>query len=272
MSDRTLLIKFGGSSLSGEGDLDRFSSDVAQLRNAGMSIVIVHGGGPEINEAMERKGLKVHKVSGLRITDDASLDVVCDVLSSINSHIVASLSNAGVNAIGLSASEEGMVVCEKKPPVHTEEGDVDLGNVGEVRTVCSERLMRMLSDGAVPVIYPICADATGKKYNVNADTVAAHIAKAVHAKEMVLVTDVPGILINGEKGKQVLHEATMDKIDELISTGIIIGGMLPKVEACRTALDSGVSTVYMLNGKEPHSLLAKLINGQECGTKITSRQ
>ena len=111
-----------------------------------------------------------------------------------------------------------------------------------------------------------------RNINVNADTVAAHIAKAVHAKEMVLVTDVPGILINGEKGKQVLHEATMDKIDELISTGIIIGGMLPKVEACRTALDSGVSTVYMLNGKEPHSLLAKLINGQECGTKITSRQ
>jgi len=156
------------------------------------------------------------------------------------------------------------------PPakVTDESGDVayvDLDRVGEVSHVKPDRLEKMISRGEVPVIYPICASGEGIMLNVNADTVAAHVARAAGALEMVLVTDVPGILKDG----QVIRTITLVGIDELIAEGVITGGMIPKVEACRTALSSGVRTVYMLNGKEPRSLVRKLIKGEDIGTQIT---
>lgn len=271
---RRVLVKFGGNALSGEGDLDRFSQDIEAIIASGISPVLVHGGGPEISQEMERRGLKVVKVAGLRVTDEDALKVAKEVLSRLNCLIVESLSRAGVRAMGMAGYEGGVVLARKKPSVRTtgEEGRemlVDLGFVGEVEHVHAEALEEMLAEGLVPVIYPICADDGGMLLNVNADTVAAHIARAIGADELVLVTDVPGILRGGEGSTEVITSITLEEIDQLIAEGIITGGMVPKVEACRTALMNGVVTVYMLNGKEPRSLVHRLLDGEESGTMIT---
>lgn len=268
---RRILIKFGGNALSGEGDLGRFAEDIASLISSGIRPVLVHGGGPEISQEMERRGLRVKKVSGLRVTDDAALQVAAEVLERINGQIVEALARAGVTAQGMSGCEGGTVIADRMAPVrtvddHGNEVLVDLDRVGEVSGVNGGHLESLISSGTVPVIYPICADRQGREYNVNADTVAAHVGRAVGAKEMALVTDVPGILKSGS----VIRSASLADIDRLIADGTITGGMVPKVEACRTALLNGAEIVYMLNGKEQHSLVRKLLKGENIGTRITA--
>ncbi len=271
---KRILVKFGGNALSGHGDLDRFGQDIAALIKDGFDPVLVHGGGPEISQEMEKRGLKVRKIAGLRVTDDASLVVAEEVLRRINSTVVEALVRAGVNALGMAGAANGTIVAVKMPPVKVidESGHevlADLGNVGNVSHINPIKLEDVMAGGAVPVIYPICADESGRKFNVNADTVAAHVARAAGAEEMVLVSDVPGILRGGEGSKEIVRSTTLAEIDALIASGVITGGMVPKVEAARTALLSGVRIVYMLNGKEPHSIVRKLVKGEECGTTIT---
>jgi acetylglutamate kinase len=197
-----------------------------------------------------------------------------EVLHRINLMVVDALVRAGVNATGMAGATNGTIIAEKMAPVKVkdERGTevlVDLGNVGTVSHVDPIKLEGILAKGAVPVIYPICADENGRKLNVNADTVAAHVARAAGANEMVLVSDVPGILRGGEGSKEIVRSTTLSEIDALIASGAITGGMVPKVEAARIALQSGVRIVYMLNGKEPHSIVSKLVKGEECGTDIT---
>jgi acetylglutamate kinase len=270
---RRILVKFGGNALSGEGDLDRFGQDVAALVTAGYDPVLVHGGGPEISQEMEKRGLQVKKVAGLRVTDDASLVVAEEVLQRINSMVVDALVRAGVNARGMAGAAHG-IVAVKMPPVRAQAEDgtevwADLGNVGNISRIDPIKFEEARAAGAVLVIYPICADESGKKLNVNADTVAAYVARAAAAEEMVLVSDVPGILRGGEKSKEIIRSTTLEEIDALIAAGVITGGMVPKVDAARTALHSGIKVVYMLNGKEPHAIVRKLVWGEDCGTTIT---
>ncbi|NLK26070.1 MAG: acetylglutamate kinase [Euryarchaeota archaeon] len=269
---RRILIKFGGNSLSGEGDLDNFVEDLGKLISQGFQLVLVHGGGPEISSEMERRGLAVRKVAGLRITDAAALDVADDVLSNINARVVNALLAAGINAKGVSAAEIG-VICDKKAPVQAMENGqaikVDLGNVGDITHVREAKLRLMLERNEVPVIYPIGADLDGNLYNVNADTVAAFVACSVGAGELILLTDVPGILREGQGTSEVINAISLDNLDELIDGGIITGGMIPKVEACRDALSHGVGAVHMLNGREPHSIVRKLMDAEGIGTTIT---
>ncbi|MDW5562805.1 MAG: acetylglutamate kinase [Methanomassiliicoccus sp.] len=268
-SRRRVLVKFGGNALSGEGDLYRFGEDIASLIGSRFAPIIVHGGGPEISQEMEKRGLKVQKIGGLRVTDAAALKVAADVLARINQEIVRTLSRAGVKAAGMSGCEAS-VIASKMPPTKVPDGlggsiMVDLDRVGDVSSVDPARLEELIAADTVPVIYPICADLEGNEFNVNADTVAAHVARAAGAREMVLVTDVPGIL----KEESVIRSITLREIDMLIAEGTITGGMIPKVDACRTALENGVKIVYMLNGKDPHALVRKLIREEETGTKIT---
>lgn len=270
---KRVLIKFGGNALSGEGDLKRFSEDIAQLLRSGFRPLIVHGGGPEISQEMERRGLKVKKVSGLRVTDGEALRVAAEVLERINFEIVASLRAEGVSAVGMSGCESKAIVAKKMSPVAAkdESGNdisVDLDRVGEAPYVDRSVLDPLLASGKVPVIYPICAGEDGGSLNVNADTVAAFVAKSIGADEMILVTDVPGMLKGGEGSKEVIPSLSLSEVDALIAEGAITGGMIPKVEACRTALKSGVSTVLMLNGKEPHSIVRKMIQHEKIGTEI----
>lgn len=269
---RRILIKFGGNALSGPGDLESFARDLVELIEGGFQPVLVHGGGPEISQEMERRGLPVRKVAGLRVTDDAALAVAEEVLARINAGVVATLRSAGISVRGTAAADAG-VMCERKPPVTVQEDgrrvEVDLGNVGDVTHVHEAKLHLMLGRGEVPVIYPIGGDPSGKRYNVNADTVAGFVARAVGAEEMVLLTDVPGLLRGGEGTAEVISTITLPRIDQLIDGGVITGGMVPKVDACRGALENGVAVVHMLNGKEPRSIVRKLMGAERIGTTIT---
>ena len=265
------LLKFGGNAIGGREDLDRLSKEIAGLIREGAKIVLVHGGGPEINAALEKKGIVPKKVAGLRVTDDATMEVVEETLRRINAGVVESLTDAGVTSVGLP----GYLVteCVKKEPYtaleNGEEVTVDLQNVGEVRTTYVDTIEDLLSSGVTPVVYPVGADAKGKHLNINADTMASGIAAGLKCKEMIQITDVPGILldINDPSSKQSL--LTLAEVDDLIAKGIISGGMVPKVEACRKALDAGVAKVRMVNGKDPRSIVSDVMKSVDHGTVIT---
>lgn len=267
-----ILIKFGGNSLSGPGDLGRFAGELAELIDRGYRPILVHGGGPDISREMEDRGMPVRKVAGLRVTDEAALSVAEEVLSRINAAAVGAMRSKGIKAVGVSAAQAG-VVCQRKPPVIVIENgvgvEVDLGRVGDVIGVSGTWLDETLNVGSVPVIYPIGADASGDRYNVNADTMAAFVAQAAGADAMILLTDVPGILRGGEGSSEVVHEITFHGIDELIAKGVITGGMIPKVEACRDAIRHRVPVVHMLNGRDPGSMVRKLIGRERIGTTVT---
>ena len=274
MRGKKVVIKFGGSSLNGNADLEHFCNDIALLVDLGVRPVIVHGGGPEINAEMNKLGIDVKKIMGLRITDDQTLEVVKNVLSAMNSHIVEVLKMAGVKAIGLDGAERRTIICRKKEPVEISdhEGEnflVDLGNVGEIIRVDPAMINLLCASRFVPVLFPICSDESGRELNVNADTAAANIARAIHSEEMVLVTDVPGLMENNGSGSTVIHEVSMMQLNTLVSSGIITDGMIPKVEACSFAISNGVKIAHMVSGKEPHSILNQLIGGVNCGTRIT---
>ena len=274
LRSKNVVIKFGGNSISGKGDMERFSKDIALLVSLGLRPVIVHGGGPEITQEMQRRGMNAKKLEGLRITDDDTLRVATEVLSSINKSIVTALKQAGIRSVGMPGSEGRTIVCSKMPPVATkgEDGSVkliDLGHVGGVDTVNPTLVNFLCMSGFVPIIYPICCDANMAPLNVNADTAAAHLASALGSEEMILVTDVPGIMTDCARIESLVQEASLKQVDKLIESGVVTDGMLPKVEACRLALTNGVKAAHMVNGKDPHSILNQLVKGVNCGTKIT---
>ncbi|MDD3232659.1 MAG: acetylglutamate kinase [Candidatus Methanomethylophilus sp.] len=268
MSD-IYLIKFGGNALDGAAGLAKLAGEVAVLQQGGTQIVLVHGGGPEISAAMKEKGLKPQKVAGVRITDAAGLEVAEGVLRQINSSVVAALEQAGVRAVGLPGyfcSE-----CRRKPPYQTVvDGKpviVDLGLVGEVIKVDTDLFTELLAQQIVPVVYPIGAEGM-QHLNVNADTMAAGLAAGLHCREMIAVTDVPGILTDVRDPASKLDRITLEDIDPLIADGTISGGMVPKVEACRKALEAGAEAVRMVNGRSPDSIVVDAVKGALRGTLI----
>ena len=271
---KKVVIKFGGSSIGGEDELDLFAQDISFLVSIGVKPVIVHGGGPEINEELKRRGLNVKKVAGLRITDDATLAVAMDVLAGINHQIVDALKRAGLKAVGMAGGECDIVRCKKMAPTTTKDENgheikVDLGNVGEITIVDPARLNLLIASGIVPVIYPICSAGAGRMMNVNADTTAAHIAKALRSSDLVLVTDVAGIMREFGKEETVIRRATVDEIDELIESGVVSEGMIPKVEACKVAINGGVGKAHMVCGRERSVIVDALLSDKEHGTVIT---
>lgn len=270
MSD-LYVLKFGGNAIRGREDMMRLSREIAELIRNGDRILLVHGGGPEISEEMEHRGMTPKKVQGVRVTDAESLEVAEVVLRRINQEIVGCLDECGVRALGIPGYF--CTVCDRKPPVRvTEDGrevEVDLGLVGEVSDVDPGCLNDLLDQGITPVVYPIGKDADGTKLNVNADTMVAGIAAGIGCKEMITITDVPGILRDVNDPASKINTLTLAEVDRLIADGTISGGMIPKVEACRKALDAGVSTVRMVNGKDPRSIITDILRGNPHGTVIT---
>jgi len=274
LKGKKVVIKFGGSSIGGEGAVVAFAKDIALLFSVGIRPIIVHGGGPEISQEMAKRGLEISKVAGLRVTDDATLQVAKEVLGNINEQLVDALRRTGLRAVGMSGAEDGLVVCRKMHPavVKDEQGNqmlVDLGQVGEVIEVNPAKLDALVKEGQVPVIYPICATKDGQRMNVNADTAAAHIAKAVRAEEFVLVTDVPGILRNFKDPDSLIREVSTEQLDELIQEGVVRDGMIPKVDACRLAVEGGVKAAHMVSGKEKDAIVNQLLSGDNVGTRIS---
>ncbi len=269
--DDLYVMKFGGNAIRGRDDLMRLSKEIAQLISDGARILLVHGGGPEISEEMERRGMTPKKVAGVRVTDGDSLEVAEIVLRRLNSDVVSCLQECGVQALGIPGYF--CTVCTKKAPVTvTEDGKetvVDLGLVGEVSEARTDCILDLLDQGITPVVYPIGKDAEGRMLNVNADTMVAGIAAGIGCKEMITITDVPGILMDVNDPSSKLNSVTLDRIDELIADGTISGGMIPKVEACRKALLAGVDTVRMVNGKDPRSIVSDVMRNTPHGTIIT---
>ena len=253
--------------MSGKDDTDRICRSIAKMSSEGAGIVVVHGGGPEINAALEKEGITPKKVNGLRITDDATLEVVEKTLRSINESMVSSLTEAGAKAIGMP----GYLVtqCKKKEPVITDDGPVDLMYVGDVVSADVESLEDLIKSGVIPVIFPVGVDAEGNHLNINADSMASGVAAALKCSEMVQLTDVPGIMIDVKDPSSKKDMLTLGEVDALIENGTITGGMIPKVEACRKALDAGVEKVRMFNGKDKNIELSDIVKGSDEGTVIT---
>ncbi|MGH7370154.1 MAG: acetylglutamate kinase [Candidatus Methylomirabilaceae bacterium] len=275
-SGKTVVVKYGGAAMSEEALKRSVSLDVILMRYVGMHPIVVHGGGPEITRAMEMAGLKPTFVGGLRVTDQEAIKIVEMVLvGQINQELVGLINRHGGLAVGLSGKDGALIRAKKAKPVpappkepatsHSGHQEIDLGFVGEVVGV-NEGILRALErDGFTPVVAPTGVDEAGVTYNINADLAAGEIACALRAEKLVLLTDTDGIL--GKDGA-LLPTLTRDDVTRLIADGTISEGMLPKVQACLTALDGGVGKTHIINGTIPHALLLEIFTPEGVGTEI----
>ncbi|WP_238120555.1 MULTISPECIES: acetylglutamate kinase [unclassified Xanthobacter] len=270
--DAIVVVKYGGHAMGDEQVARHFAQDIVLLEQAGVNPVVVHGGGPQIGAMLSKLGIKSEFAGGLRITDKATVEIVEMVLAgSINKQIVGFINEAGGKAIGLCGKDGNMVRARKANRTVVDPGSkieqvVDLGFVGEPDTVDTMVLDQILGRDLIPVLAPVAAAVDGGTYNVNADTFAGAIAGALHAKRLLLLTDVPGVL---DKNKVLIPKLTIAEAHGLIADGTISGGMIPKVETCIYALEKGVEGVVILDGKVPHAVLLELLTDHGAGTLIT---
>jgi acetylglutamate kinase len=247
---KTLVVKYGGSAM-GEGDW--FACDVVLLKQVGLNPIVVHGGGPQIDQMLERLGIESRFVDGLRVTDRATMEVVEMVLAgTINKGLVAAINAEGGCAIGLTGKDGGLISAKKL--VHGP-GEIDLGFVGEPRHVAAGVLDTLLRSDMIPVIAPIGVGIGGETYNINADTVAGAVAVAVKATRLLLLTDVAGVL---DADRQPISEISAAAAHRLIAEGVVAGGMIPKLETCLAAVGGGVEAAVILDGRVPHAILLEL--------------
>ena len=271
---KIFVIKYGGHAMIDEKAKNWTAQDVVLLKYVGINPVVVHGGGPEINKAMEKMGKKPEFVHGLRVTDEETLDIVEMVLAGkINGDIVSKLSKFGGKAVGLSGKSGRIILAKKKlKKIKTEKGEeieVDLGRVGETVEVNTELLEILINNSYIPVVSPIGLDEMGEAYNLNADTVAGDIAGALKAEKLILITDVDGIMDDINNPETLHRKLTASELKEMIEDGRIKGGMIPKAESALYALEHGVKSVHIINGKIPHALLLEIFTEEGIGTMIT---
>jgi acetylglutamate kinase len=268
---KTFVIKYGGAAMAEEGLKDAFAQDIVLLNFIGIKPVIVHGGGPKINRVMEQMGKKPTFIHGQRFTDKETLDIVEMVLGGlVNKEIVSLINSHGGRAIGLSGKDGNLIKAKKKmvrnpsPATGTPE-IIDLGLVGEVEKVNPKILLSVERDGFIPVIAPISAGDKNQTLNINADYVAGMIAHALEAEKLILLTDVEGIRGRNNKLISTLNNR---KIKSLIQKNVITSGMLPKVQACQSALKGGVKKTHIIDGRMPHALLLEIFTEKGIGTEI----
>ncbi len=271
--DSIMVFKIGGSIMSDGEVLEDFIKDVVLLRYIGIHPVIVHGGGPEISEAMEKFGKKAEFVGGLRVTDKETLEIARMVLlGNINAELVNLIGKHGAKGIGLSGQDGMFLKAKKKAPVKIQGKDpVDLGFVGEVESVDPEILMVMAGKGYIPVISPIAVDGEGNNLNVNADTAAGAVAIALRAKKFLSITDVEGVRMNPDDPASVISEFPASDFQRLVQDGVIKGGMIPKVEACVRVVEGGVDKAHIIDGRKHHAILLELLTNEGVGTMIRRR-
>ncbi|NNM73512.1 acetylglutamate kinase [Enterovirga aerilata] len=266
-----VVIKYGGHAMGDPAAAEDFAEDIVLLEQSGVKPIVVHGGGPQIGRMLDKLGIKSTFEGGLRVTDEATVEVVEMVLAgSINKQIVGWISGEGGRAIGLCGKDGNMVTARKAvrtavDPASNEERELDLGFVGEPEVVDRAVLDAVLKAELIPVIAPVAAGADGQTYNVNADTFAGAIAGAMNAKRFLLLTDVPGVL---DKDRNLIPELTVEDCRRLIADGTITGGMIPKIETCIYAIERGVEAVVILDGKVPHAVLLELFTDYGAGTLV----
>jgi acetylglutamate kinase len=271
--DSIMVFKIGGSIMSDSTVLEDFIQDVVLLRYIGIHPVIVHGGGPEISEAMEKFGKKAEFVGGLRVTDKETLEIARMVLlGNINAELVNLIGKHGGKGIGLAGQDGMFLRARKKAPVKIQGKEpVDLGFVGEVESVDPEILMIMAGKGYIPVISPIAVDSEGNNLNVNADTAAGAVAIALRAKKFLSITDVEGVRMNPDDPASVISEFPASDFQRLVQEGVIRGGMIPKVEACVRVVQGGVDKAHIIDGRKHHAILLELLTHEGVGTMISRR-
>lgn len=268
---QTLVIKYGGHAMKEEALKRGFAQDVVLLKYLGLNPVIVHGGGPQISQTLKRMGIESRFIEGMRVTDGETMDVVEMVLvGKVNKEIVNLINAAGGRAVGLSG-KDGQLIQARKMHLYRPRGEdeppeiIDIGMVGEVTAIRREIIDTLQASNFIPVIAPVGVGPEGETYNINADLVAAQLAAALQAAKLILLTDVPGVL--DAEGK-VLSTLTKDEVLAGLDTGVITGGMIPKVNCCLEALRAGVAKAHIIDGRMPHSILLEIFTDRGIGTEI----
>ncbi len=270
--DRRIVIKYGGAAMEDEKLIRSVMQDIVLMKYVGIRPIIVHGGGPRITAWMDKVGKVPEFIQGLRVTDAETVEIAEMVLGSINKQIVARINQHGGKAIGLSGKDANLILAEKQETQITDETgqqtDVDLGFVGKIIGVNTESIMALDKADYIPVIAPIGVGIDGQTYNINADTMAGEIASAFQAEKLIVLTDTRGILRDLSDTSSLMPTLRLREIDQFIKDGFIAGGMLPKVEACTTALIGGVYKTHIIDGRIPHSLLLEVFTEGGIGTEI----
>ncbi|MFQ3547717.1 MAG: acetylglutamate kinase [Termitinemataceae bacterium] len=276
---KTIVVKYGGNAMINEDLKAAVIKDVVLLSCVGIRTVLVHGGGPEIEQMLRRVGKESRFVNGLRYTDEETIEIVQMVLAGkVNKDIVALIQQAGGVAQGLCGLDGGLLKARK---LHVPDGNasvhsgdvssVDLGLVGDIVEVNTSVLETVLDQGSIPVVATVALgieDAAGKTLNINADIAAAKIAAALGAEKLILMTDVPGILKDMQDPASLIQEVRRSELDEFIRTGIVSKGMIPKTDCCKLALDGGVKKAHIIDGRQPHALLLELFTDEGIGTQV----
>ena len=269
---KTVVIKYGGNAMVSDDLKEKVMEDIALLKYIGVRPVIIHGGGPEITGFLKKVGKETSFVSGLRVTDEETVEIAEMVLDGkVTSEIVNLLNHRGVKAVGISGKDAGLIRAKKKLATVYDGDDkkkVDIGYVGQVEDVDTGILDDLLEGGYIPVIAPIGVDEDGMSYNINADYVAAEIAGALHAEKLLLLTDIEGVYKDYHDKTTFLSSLTQSEAREYIKTGVISGGMIPKIEACLRALDAGAGKSHIIDGRLPHAILLELLTSKGIGTQV----
>ncbi|WP_040572308.1 MULTISPECIES: acetylglutamate kinase [Selenomonas] len=271
-SGTTVVIKYGGNAMVSDVLKENVMRDVALMKYVGIRPVIVHGGGPEITGFLKKVGKESSFVAGLRVTDEETVEIAEMVLDGkINSEIVNLLNQRGVRAVGLSGKDAGLIRARKKMATVYENDtahEVDIGFVGAVETIDVSVIEDLLDHGYVPVIAPIGVGMDGESYNINADYVAAEIAGALAAEKLLLLTDIEGIYKDFNDKSSFLSTIHLQEARDYIRDGIISGGMIPKVEACLTALERGAAKTHIIDGRLPHAIILEIFTSTGVGTQV----
>ena len=263
---RTIVVKYGGAAMKDSTLKDKVMRDIVFLSCVGLRPVVVHGGGPEINSWLDKLGIEPQFNNGLRVTDAATMDVVEMVLvGRVNKEIVSLINRAGGSAVGLCGMDGNLI---KARP----EGRVGIGFVGEVTSMDVKILESLVSNGYIPVVSSVAADETGQAYNINADTVAGELAAALGAEKLILLTDTPGILNDYKDPSTLLYKLDIQEARELIATGVVGGGMIPKVNCCVRSLAQGVRAAHIIDGRIPHALLLEIFTDTGIGSMIVASE
>ncbi|MEN9863699.1 MAG: hypothetical protein RLZZ601_1463 [Pseudomonadota bacterium] len=268
---KTIVIKYGGNAMVEERLKESFARDVILLKLVGMNPVVVHGGGPQIDEALKKIGKTGTFIQGMRVTDEETMEVVEWVLGGeVQQDIVMLINHFGGQAVGLTGKDGGLIRAKKMLVADEKKagGTIDLGFVGEIEAINPAVVKALQDDAFIPVISPIGFSEEGQAYNINADLVAGKMAEILHAEKLVMMTNIPGVM---DKAGTLLTDLTAREIDSLFADGTISGGMLPKISSALDAAKSGVNSVHIIDGRIEHSLLLEILTEQAFGTMIRSR-
>ena len=259
---KIVVIKYGGNAMINEDLKQQVMEDICLLWLIGVKVVLVHGGGPEISQTMKKLGKESVFLNGLRVTDKETVDIVQMVLAGkVNKSLVNLLQIKGGHAVGLSGIDGGIIEAKMK--------DERLGYVGEITKIRTQPITDLLEKNYIPVISTVASDRQGNTYNINGDTAAAYIAGALHASRLIMMTDIDGILRDKDDPSTLIRQLTVSEAKGLYDEGIISGGMIPKVDCCIEAIEKGVKTVVINDGRVPHSILMELLTDEGAGTMVT---